>query len=104
MLKTISKALSKVFGGNESTADTATTAHVTEINKQVIPEQEHNIPRRYLDDNALKVAYRLQDAGYEGYLVGGCIRDLLLKKNPKILMWRPMPIRKRPQSCFAAPV
>ncbi|WP_286240112.1 polynucleotide adenylyltransferase PcnB [Neptuniibacter halophilus] len=83
MLKTISKALSKVFGGNESTADTATTAHVTEINKQVIPEQEHNIPRRYLDDNALKVAYRLQDAGYEGYLVGGCIRDLLLKKKPK---------------------
>lgn len=51
--------------------------------RRVIPESEHQIPRRHLDDNAMKVVYRLEDAGYEGYLVGGCIRDLLMQKQPK---------------------
>ncbi len=27
--------------------------------------------------------YRLKEAGYEGYLVGGCVRDLLLGREPK---------------------
>lgn len=49
----------------------------------IITEDKHNIPRKYLDDNAAKVVYRLTDAGHQGYLVGGCIRDLLLKKRPK---------------------
>jgi len=51
--------------------------------RQVIPETEHHIPRQALDDNAMKVVYRLQDEGYDSYLVGGCIRDLLLGKKPK---------------------
>lgn len=51
--------------------------------RRVITEDEHSIPRKYLDDNAAKVVYRLTDQGYEAYLVGGCIRDLLLKKRPK---------------------
>ncbi|WP_415890127.1 polynucleotide adenylyltransferase PcnB [Neptuniibacter sp. SY11_33] len=85
MLKTISNALSKVFGSStESTHDSAeNTQLITTVEKKLISEDEHKIPRRHLDDNALKVAYRLQDAGFQGYLVGGCIRDLLLKKRPK---------------------
>ncbi|WP_415893270.1 polynucleotide adenylyltransferase PcnB [Neptuniibacter sp. PT8_73] len=85
MLKTISNALSKVFGsGTESTKDSAeNTQLITTVEKKLISEDEHKIPRRHLDDNALKVAYRLQDAGFQGYLVGGCIRDLLLNKRPK---------------------
>lgn len=31
----------------------------------------------------LKVASTLEDAGFEAYLVGGCVRDLLLGKKPK---------------------
>jgi poly(A) polymerase len=50
---------------------------------RVIPESEHQIPRQRLDDNAMKVVYRLRDEGYDAYLVGGCIRDLLLNKHPK---------------------
>jgi poly(A) polymerase len=50
---------------------------------RVIESDEHNIPRKYLDDNAAKVVYRLLDGGHQAYLVGGCIRDLLLKKRPK---------------------
>lgn len=33
--------------------------------------------------NAEYVLYRLQDAGYEAYLVGGCVRDILLQRTPK---------------------
>ncbi len=51
--------------------------------RRIIPEEVHRIPRRHLNDAAMKVVYHLQDEGYEGYLVGGCIRDLLLDKHPK---------------------
>ncbi|WP_188749337.1 polynucleotide adenylyltransferase PcnB [Marinobacterium zhoushanense] len=51
--------------------------------KRVIPEDDHRIPRQRLDDNAMKVVYRLQDEGYDAYLVGGCIRDLLMGLQPK---------------------
>ena len=33
--------------------------------------------------NATKVISRLQENGFQAYLVGGCIRDLLLRKTPK---------------------
>ena len=33
--------------------------------------------------NAFRVIQRLQDAGYDGYLVGGCVRDLLIGRLPK---------------------
>lgn len=36
-----------------------------------------------IDQDAAKVVKRLTKAGYEAYLVGGCVRDLLLGKSPK---------------------
>ena len=36
-----------------------------------------------LNPNALRVLYRLKDNGFIAYLVGGCVRDLLLGKHPK---------------------
>jgi poly(A) polymerase len=41
------------------------------------------VSRKDISPNALKVLYRLKDAGYEAYLVGGCIRDILLGLKPK---------------------
>ncbi len=32
---------------------------------------------------ALQIVRALRDSGYEAYFVGGCVRDLLLKKQPK---------------------
>lgn len=49
----------------------------------LIPREQHPISRRDISKNALKVLYRLKDNGYEAYLVGGCIRDLLLGMRPK---------------------
>ncbi len=36
-----------------------------------------------IDQDAAKVVRRLVRAGYEAYLVGGCVRDLLLDRRPK---------------------
>ena len=49
----------------------------------IIPEDQHPIREQQLDREALKVLYRLRDAGFKGYLVGGGVRDLLLGKTPK---------------------
>lgn len=49
----------------------------------IITRQEHNISRKQISDNALKVLYRLHGAGFEAYLVGGGVRDLLLGQTPK---------------------
>lgn len=50
---------------------------------RVIPREQHSISRQDLSENALKVLYRLSKAGYEAYLVGGCVRDALLGIKPK---------------------
>ncbi|WP_353506913.1 polynucleotide adenylyltransferase PcnB [Aliiglaciecola sp. LCG003] len=44
---------------------------------------EHGISRKGISDNALKVLYRLNSAGFEAYLVGGCVRDLIVGLHPK---------------------
>ena len=49
----------------------------------IIPRSEHNISRANIDPNALKVLYRLKDEGFEAYLVGGGVRDLILGCQPK---------------------
>lgn len=44
---------------------------------------EHGISPQDLDHDAVKVVRRLQRNGYESYIVGGAVRDLLLGKRPK---------------------
>jgi len=48
-----------------------------------IARADHNISRKSINENALKVLYRLNNAGYEALLVGGGVRDLLLGLQPK---------------------
>jgi poly(A) polymerase len=49
----------------------------------IIPRPEHPVSRKDIDREALKVMYRLRDAGFTAYLVGGGVRDLFLGKKPK---------------------
>ena len=49
----------------------------------VISRDDHTVSRRHISDNALSVLRKLEDAGFQGYLVGGGVRDLLLGKRPK---------------------
>ena len=49
----------------------------------LIPRDQHTVSRRHISDNALSVLRKLDAAGFQGYLVGGGVRDLLLEKRPK---------------------
>jgi len=65
---------------------------------RTIPRAEHPISRKLISENALKVLHRLKDAHYASLLVGGCVRDLLLGREPKdfdvVTDARPEEIRK----------
>ena len=47
------------------------------------PAADLAFDRSWISDAALQVAETLQEAGFDGYLVGGCVRDLLLQRPPK---------------------
>ena len=49
----------------------------------VVPRSEHGLSRQDIDPDALRVLYRLHASGFEAYLVGGSVRDLLLGRRPK---------------------
>lgn len=48
-----------------------------------MPRHLHKVSKTDISDNALKVLNQLNHAGYEAYLVGGSVRDLLIGKSPK---------------------
>lgn len=50
---------------------------------ELAPKPQPEIAPERIDLNALWVVRRLRAKGYEAYLTGGCVRDLLLNKTPK---------------------
>ena len=53
------------------------------MNKKIYTSKDHALTSRQISKNALQVINTLTDAGYEAYIVGGAVRDLLLNKSPK---------------------
>lgn len=56
---------------------------VRPMQPRVISREEHGISRKQISPNALRTLYRLRDNGFIAYLVGGCVRDLLMGRTPK---------------------
>ena len=52
-------------------------------NCTVIPFKEHGVKREGISSAASRVTDGLQAAGFQAYVVGGAVRDLLLKRQPK---------------------
>jgi poly(A) polymerase len=48
-----------------------------------VPASVHRIDPALVDERAIHVTHTLQQAGYEAYIVGGAVRDLLLGLRPK---------------------
>lgn len=83
--KRIISGIKRIF---ESGADLrpATALHLRDAEERkaiVIPRDKHNISRQNISKNALKVLYKLKQAGYQAHIVGGGVRDLLLERHPK---------------------
>lgn len=73
-------------------------------NSRTIKRAEHNISRKSINPNALRVLYGLKDAGFEAYLVGGGVRDILVEARPKdfdlVTNAKPEEIRKLFRNCI----
>jgi poly(A) polymerase len=63
--------------------DTSAQASLGSSEPRIVPRAQHSISRAHISPNALKVLYRLKEAGYQSFLVGGAVRDLLLGGTPK---------------------
>lgn len=50
---------------------------------RIYSRNEHGISRQAISQGSLRVMYNLIDAGFQAYIVGGGVRDLLLGLKPK---------------------
>jgi poly(A) polymerase len=84
----IDKILGKAPARKRAAPGAAKTGAVAKpripLGKRVeVPQSEHGIDDSLVDHHARKVVETLQDAGFEAYIVGGAVRDLLLGLRPK---------------------
>ena len=75
-MRTIINFIKKLLRKPKHTHHAGTPEHV-------IPGNQHSISKADISTNALNVLTRLHQAGFQAYLVGGGVRDLLLGKAPK---------------------
>ncbi len=75
-MKTIIKLIKKLLRKTRTNQPPVESSYI-------IPRSHHNISKTDINTNALKVLNRLNSAGFQAYLVGGSVRDLLLGKVPK---------------------
>jgi poly(A) polymerase len=82
----------------------AVEASPESIAPRILSRAEHNVSRKNIDPDALKVLYRLKNGGFVAYLVGGGVRDLLLERQPKDFdvgtSAHPQQVRKLFRNCF----
>ncbi|MGV3619712.1 MAG: poly(A) polymerase [Archangium sp.] len=69
----------------ETTAEVAASTAEIQAADSVEPTHsgEPDIEPERLDADAVRVLLRLRQHGHEAYLVGGCVRDLLIGREPK---------------------
>ena len=82
----IKKFINRLLGKSEPEAEVLAAAqpHVIPLGARVeVPHSGHGINLDLLDANAVRVVKTLKDAGFEAYVVGGAVRDLLVGLRPK---------------------
>ncbi len=74
----IKKLIRKLFGMKDDPASAEKPS-----GPRILGPTEHKIDPKLVSNNALKVTQTLQDAGFQAFVVGGAVRDLLLGVSPK---------------------
>ena len=80
--KTIAKTTPKK-NAKKSASNKTNIATASFDNPLVFSRDQHPVSRQLLSPSALKVLYRLNKSGFDAYLVGGGVRDILLGLEPK---------------------
>jgi poly(A) polymerase len=70
-------------GDDDSANDAETASMAQRPDVEVTLNENAEIPLSLIDEDALWVVKRLRAKGFEAYLTGGCVRDLLLGRTPK---------------------
>ena len=85
----IKKFIDRLLGKGPRLAGAKTSPVAPEVlavplgSRVEVPASEHGINPDLLDANAVRVVKTLKDAGFEAFVVGGAVRDLLLGLRPK---------------------
>ena len=80
----IKKFIDKLFGKSASPASGAQRSKKSVFGeRREVGPQDHAINPKLVDDRAMDVVHTLKQAGYEAYIVGGAVRDLLVGLRPK---------------------
>lgn len=82
-MKAILNFFKKIFSSPAESGVDVLDVESSQSQVKIYSRSEHNVSRSQMSKNAVKVLYRLNKSGYEAYLVGGCVRDLLLGREPK---------------------
>ncbi len=75
-MKTIIKLIKKLLRRSKAQKPTIDAAYI-------VPRSQHHVSKTDISPNALTVLNRLNKGGYQAFLVGGSVRDLLLHHSPK---------------------
>lgn len=84
--KKVSKTIAETIPKKDANKSARSNTNVTTAsfdNPLIFSRDQHPVSRQLLSPNALKVLYRLNKGGFDAYLVGGGVRDILLGFKPK---------------------
>ena len=97
----IKKLLQRVFKAKKQASAPKADQKNSSATAKRIPYKTHRIDKKSISNAAMKTTEGLQKAGFEAFIVGGAVRDMLLGKHPrdiyysknipKILMWQLTP-------------
>src|SRR5450830_1355706 len=80
----IKKFIDKLFGKSGTTESSANRIKKSPFGKrEEVGPKEHGINPKLVDERAMDVVHTLKAAGFEAYVVGGAVRDLLVGLRPK---------------------
>lgn len=79
----IKKFIDKLLGMADSSQGAGRSKKTPYGKRMEVGPKDHAIDTSLVDERAMDVVRTLKDAGYEAYIVGGAVRDLLVGLRPK---------------------
>ena len=80
----IKKFIDKLFGKSDSPATDSRAVKKSPFGTRCdLQVTDHGIDSKLVDERAWDVVHTLKEAGFEAYIVGGAVRDLLVGLRPK---------------------